>query len=103
MTKPGEAVLVPVLSNHRFDEAALARYLSKELPGFRGPMTVRQFQGGQSNPSSSNRHQSSVCAFAATIGRFCRWLRTSSSSAATYWPDASLDRGSRPVAGFGCR
>ena len=51
MTKPGEAVLVPVLSNHRFDEAALARYLSKELPGFRGPMTVRQFQGGQSNPT----------------------------------------------------
>ena len=47
----GEAVLVPVLPNHRFDEAALARYLSGTLPGFAHGCTVRQFQGGQSNPT----------------------------------------------------
>ncbi len=43
--------LVPVLANHRFDEAALARYLAANLPGFGGAMTIRQFQGGQSNPT----------------------------------------------------
>ena len=34
-----------------FDEAALARYLRGRLPGFEGPLTVRQFRGGQSNPT----------------------------------------------------
>jgi aminoglycoside phosphotransferase (APT) family kinase protein len=51
MSKPGEAVLVPVLPNHRFDEAALQRYLVKTLPGFGGECVIRQFQGGQSNPT----------------------------------------------------
>ena len=43
--------LVPVLDRHRFDEAALARHLREHLPGFDGPVEVRQFQGGQSNPT----------------------------------------------------
>ena len=47
----GSPVLVPVLPNHRFDEAALERYLAGHLPGFAGPCAVRQFQGGQSNPT----------------------------------------------------
>ena len=47
----GAAVLVPPLANHRFDENRLAAYLAAELPGFAGPLTVRQFQGGQSNPT----------------------------------------------------
>jgi len=47
----GAPVLVPVLPNHRFDEAALARYLAGYLPGFAGPCEIRQFQGGQSNPT----------------------------------------------------
>ncbi|GAC1339113.1 MAG: phosphotransferase [Acetobacteraceae bacterium] len=44
-------MLVPVLANHRFDEAALARYLAGKLPGFAHGCTVLQFQGGQSNPT----------------------------------------------------
>jgi aminoglycoside phosphotransferase (APT) family kinase protein len=51
MSKSGAAVLVPVLPNHRFDEAALCRYLEGALPGFRTPCRIRQFQGGQSNPT----------------------------------------------------
>lgn len=31
------------------DQARLAEYLRERLPGFSGPLTVRQFQGGQSN------------------------------------------------------
>ncbi len=52
MTAPGgEAELVPVLPAHRLDEAALARYLREHLPGFDGDVQIRQFQGGQSNPT----------------------------------------------------
>ncbi len=47
----GQPVLVPALENHRFDEARLTEYLAAELPGFAGPLEVRQFQGGQSNPT----------------------------------------------------
>src|SRR5262245_44417930 len=36
---------------HRFDEAALARWMSANVAGFAGPMMVEQFKGGQSNPT----------------------------------------------------
>ena len=46
------AHLGPVTDAHRFDEAALAHYLSDAgLDGFSTGVTVRQFQGGQSNPT----------------------------------------------------
>jgi aminoglycoside phosphotransferase (APT) family kinase protein len=43
--------IIPVRAQHRFDEAALDRYLALHVPGYRGPLTVRQFEGGQSNPT----------------------------------------------------
>jgi aminoglycoside phosphotransferase (APT) family kinase protein len=36
---------------HRFDVAALERYLQGRIEGFSGPVTVEQFKGGQSNPT----------------------------------------------------
>lgn len=42
---------IEVLPAHRFDERALATYFYDALPGFEGPATIRQFQGGQSNPT----------------------------------------------------
>ena len=47
----GTPELVPVPAAHRIDTAALADYLSSELEGFAGPVEIRQFQGGQSNPT----------------------------------------------------
>ena len=41
----------PVAEAHRFDVAALARFLEAQVPGFRGPLEVEQFKGGQSNPT----------------------------------------------------
>ena len=41
----------PVEERHRFDEARLVRWLDDNVAGFAGPLTVRQFKGGQSNPS----------------------------------------------------
>jgi len=36
---------------HRIDEGRLFSYLHDKIDGFENPMTVRQFQGGQSNPT----------------------------------------------------
>ena len=35
----------------RIDNARLADYLTTQVKGFAGPLTVRQFKGGQSNPT----------------------------------------------------
>jgi aminoglycoside phosphotransferase (APT) family kinase protein len=35
----------------RFEAAQLEAYLARELSGFNGPLSVRQFKGGQSNPT----------------------------------------------------
>jgi aminoglycoside phosphotransferase (APT) family kinase protein len=35
----------------RFAPARLEAYLAREVPGFAGPLSVRQFKGGQSNPT----------------------------------------------------
>jgi aminoglycoside phosphotransferase (APT) family kinase protein len=40
-----------VRETHRFDVAALERYMREHVAGFAGPLTVRQFLGGQSNPT----------------------------------------------------
>lgn len=43
--------LVPTIAAHRFDEEALRLWLTESVPEFADTMTVRQFQGGQSNPT----------------------------------------------------
>ena len=43
--------IIPVRSAHRFDEEALAQYLTNKLEGFAGKLTVKQFGQGQSNPT----------------------------------------------------
>ena len=45
----GVPELVDVLPQHRFDEHALAGFLRGH--GIDGPLQIRQFQGGQSNPT----------------------------------------------------
>ncbi len=41
----------PVADTHRFDEARLADWLAANVEGYGGPLQVRQFKGGQSNPT----------------------------------------------------
>ncbi len=42
---------MPVQARHRFDVAALERWLRGHVGGFSGPLAVEQFRGGQSNPT----------------------------------------------------
>jgi len=40
-----------VAETHRFDSDRLAAWMEKHVEGYKGPLTVRQFKGGQSNPT----------------------------------------------------
>lgn len=52
-TDPLEAFkgVKPVEERNRLDESALAGWLESNVEGFKGPLTVMQFKGGQSNPT----------------------------------------------------
>lgn len=41
----------PVTERQRFDDDALGAWLTAQVDGFSGPLTVEQFAGGQSNPT----------------------------------------------------
>ncbi len=41
----------PVMAEHRFDEAALSRYMEQHVEGYRAPFEVGQCMGGMSNPT----------------------------------------------------
>jgi aminoglycoside phosphotransferase (APT) family kinase protein len=38
-----------VRESHRFDEAGFERWMKENVPNFEGPISIRQFAGGQSN------------------------------------------------------
>ncbi len=41
----------PVEERHRLDAGRLGQFLKERLQGYRGPLTIEQFKGGQSNPT----------------------------------------------------
>ena len=43
--------IIDVRAAHQFDQNALREYMLAHVPGFCGDLTVRQFEGGQSNPT----------------------------------------------------
>jgi len=50
-TDGGNAVLIEVRESHRFDVDRLDAWLADRLDGFGGGLRVRQYEGGQSNPT----------------------------------------------------
>ena len=50
-SEQSDVELTEVREGHEFDQAALADYLGEHIVDFAGPLTVRQFEGGQSNPT----------------------------------------------------
>lgn len=51
LSQTANAGTTAVRDAHRFDEAALTRWMVDHVDGFSGPLTVDQFKGGQSNPT----------------------------------------------------
>ncbi|MEM7252741.1 MAG: phosphotransferase [Pseudomonadota bacterium] len=43
--------ITAVREGHQFEEGALDEYMRANVPDYRGQLTVRQFEGGQSNPT----------------------------------------------------
>ena len=50
MSSPAEGLRVPP-AQHAFDAAGLAHWMQANIEGFSGPIELRQFAGGQSNPT----------------------------------------------------
>ncbi len=46
-----DAEVTAVREAHKFNEGSLVEYMEKNVDGYKGPLTVRQFEGGQSNPT----------------------------------------------------
>ena len=40
-----------VAESHKFNEANLAKWMEENVEGYEGPLVVKQFKGGQSNPT----------------------------------------------------
>jgi len=41
----------PVREGYQFDQGSLERWMSRQVEGFTGPLSLEQFKGGQSNPT----------------------------------------------------
>jgi aminoglycoside phosphotransferase (APT) family kinase protein len=50
MSSPAEGLRAPP-ARHAFDTAGLAHWMQAHIEGFSGPIELRQFAGGQSNPT----------------------------------------------------
>jgi aminoglycoside phosphotransferase (APT) family kinase protein len=50
MSSPAEGLRAPP-AQHAFDAASLAHWMQSHIEGFSGPIELRQFAGGQSNPT----------------------------------------------------
>jgi aminoglycoside phosphotransferase (APT) family kinase protein len=50
MSSPAEGLRAPP-ARHAFDTAGLAHWMQAHIEGFSGPVELRQFAGGQSNPT----------------------------------------------------
>jgi aminoglycoside phosphotransferase (APT) family kinase protein len=46
-----DEILPAVRAEHSFDSGRLENWMQAHVAGFRGPLTVEQFRGGQSNPT----------------------------------------------------
>lgn len=46
-----EVELTAIRPGHEFDQRSLDQYMQRHVGGYRGPFTVQQFEGGQSNPT----------------------------------------------------
>ncbi len=72
----------PVEARHRFDEAALDRWMQAHVDGYAGPLGVFQFKGGQSNPTYRLETPAApTCSAASPSARCCprptRWTGSS--------------------------
>lgn len=86
----------PVEDRHRFDEARLEAWMRENVEGFAGPLTVRQFKGGQSNPTY--RLDTPGAAYVLRRKPFGKLLPSAHAVDREYRVTAALHRAGFPVA-----
>ena len=56
MTQENQPELTEVRAEHQIDRLALVQYMRSQMDGITDDLTIRQFEGGQSNPTLSLIH-----------------------------------------------
>ena len=51
MTQENQPELTEVRAEHQIDRLALVQYMRSQMDGITDDLTIRQFEGGQSNPT----------------------------------------------------
>ena len=93
---------MPVPDRHRFDVERLATWLTGHLPGFRGPLRVQIFKGGQSNPTYLLSTPSGSWVMRAKPGPVARLLPSAHAIEREYRVLSALAPTSVPVARVYC-
>ncbi len=88
---------MPVQERHRFDIAALERYLRGRIEGFAGPLTVEQFRGGQSNPTYRLAAGGKRCVLRAKPGPAAKLLPSAHAVEREYRVMTALGQAGIPV------
>ena len=93
---------MPVPDRHRFDVERLATWLTGHLPGFRGPLRVQIFKGGQSNPTYLLSAPSGTWVMRAKPGPVAKLLPSAHAIEREFRVLSALSRTPVPVAKVFC-
>jgi aminoglycoside phosphotransferase (APT) family kinase protein len=91
-----------VPERHRFEIAVLEEWLAAHLPGFKGPLTVEIFKGGQSNPTYKLITPSQTWVMRAKPGPVARLLPSAHAIEREYRVLKALAQTEVPVAQVYC-
>ena len=89
---------MPVGSRQLFDVAALETWMRAHVDGFRGPLTVEQFKGGQSNPTFKLVTPTQTYAMRAKPGPAAKLLQSAHAIEREFKVMAALAKVDIPVA-----
>ncbi|MFT3804094.1 MAG: phosphotransferase family protein [Burkholderiaceae bacterium] len=93
---------MPIAERQRFDVGALDAYLRQHLDDYRGPLTVEQFKGGQSNPTFVLRTPSRAYVMRTKPGPVAKLLPSAHAIEREYRVMHALGKTEVPVAKVYC-
>jgi aminoglycoside phosphotransferase (APT) family kinase protein len=85
-----------------FDLAALENYLASHVDGFQGPLTIKRFKGGQSNPTFLLSTPQRQYVMRAKPGPVAQLLPTAHAVEREFAVQSALKNSAVPVAGMVC-
>ncbi len=89
---------MPVASRQQFDVAALEAWMTANVDGFVGPLTVEQFRGGQSNPTFKLTTPAQIYVMRSKPGPAAKLLASAHAIDREFRVMAALAKADMPVA-----